>query len=327
MEKQWIDSTGGDECAVLSHGNLVHVWMVYVVVALMSLLTAIFEPAYEAALPSLVDQKEVPSLIGLMDFPSRMARVAGSGMAGILLTLMPVMGFFVIDSGTFVISAASLWLVFQWEGSQRHERQSRPNMWGDMKRAVDILRRDRVLAAVYGLDGLGNVLFAVFTLGSMVFSVRVLHAGAGGYGWLIAAYGLGGVVGNVVASQQVGMRWRVGFALSGWGAIGLTFLLLSFSHSLTPATLCVMFAGMFGAMAHVSRSTLIAARVVVHELGRVHALRNVLCTVSSAVGMVACGAYLVNHPISLTFLLAGAILLMAYVAVCVRVCKSCGLIA
>lgn len=317
----------GSLLPVLYALGLLKVWMVFVVIVIMSGLAAIFDPCFEALLPNFIQRDELPQLLGLMDTPSRIARLVGPGMASIFLTAMPVVGFFALDSSTFLVSAVSLWLVQRWgteSSTWEQVSEHRYGIWNhirtalhDMKSGIDVVKRDLDLTLVFALDVLGNILFATFTLGALVYSVRVLHAGAGVYGVLIAAYGLGGVFGNLVAASLVGSRTRSWLAISGWGGIGLGLLLLATVHSLQLAVVCVLGAGGFGAMAHVSRSTLIATRISSVFLGRVHALRGILGTISSAIGMALCGVFLSEHSIETALFLSGGILFTVDVAVLV----------
>lgn len=315
--------------------HVLSVGVVYAVVALMAGLAAFFDPVYEAALPSLIEPAKLSSFMGLMDIPARIARVAGPGMAGFLLAVMPITAFFSLDAGTFAVSAFCIWRVQRWGRVVNREERSRAvqhvrsmpmnerrGRLSDLRQSLVTLQRDPVMARIVILDGLGNVLFPVFTLGTMVLSKEVLHAGAAGYGWLIAAYGIGGIAGNALAGRSLPVRWRIGLALSGWGGIGLCFLSIGSSHSLLRILVAAMSAGVCGALAHVSRAVLMAMRVSTQELGRLHALRGVIGTSATTLGTALVGVFMQWHSVSETFTGAGVLLLVIYVLVFAPVCRA-----
>jgi len=306
--------------------HVLSVVIVYTVVALMAGLSAVFDPAYEAVLPSLIEPARLSVFLGLMDMPARIARIAGPGMAGFLLAVMPITGFFVIDAGTFAVSAISLWRVQHWaqevasckpqnvDSHQVRQRvvRNRRGLFTDLRLSLSTLGSDPLIAPISILDGVGNVLFPVFTLGAMVDSKVVLHAGAAGYGWLIAAYGLGGLFGNALAGQSLSVVWRSVLALSGWGGIGLSFVLMGVSHSLLWTLFAALVAGACGALAHVSRSVLTVVRVPTQELGRLHALRNIIGTVATAIGTAVVGWFLADHSVTVALQDAGLLLVVVY---------------
>lgn len=83
-----------------------------VVAGLLGFGGAFFDPNLGSMTPDLVKPEDVPTVVALMDLTGRIARVAGPGTAGALLTLVSAsILFFWIDATTFILSALALLLL------------------------------------------------------------------------------------------------------------------------------------------------------------------------------------------------------------------------
>lgn len=81
------------------------------VVAALGGLGAVFDPALSALVPELVDEPQRPVLVALMDLTTRLARIGGPALAGVLLAVAPMTALFVADAATFAVSAVALALL------------------------------------------------------------------------------------------------------------------------------------------------------------------------------------------------------------------------
>lgn len=267
-------------------------WHLMVTGLCMGALGALFQPALDAVLPGLVPAEDFPGLAGLMDTPSRLARLLGPGFAGLLLAIMPIVHFFTLDSVSFAVSAVCITLILrrtavtnatpQQTEAPRHFREDLTDGWRH-------LRGSRTLIAIFTVDVVGNVGFAAYSIGALVLATSRLQAGAGGYGLLIAAYGAGSLAGNLVVGNAGAPRWRVPVAVGGWTGIGLGFLGLALAPSLAWAIGAVAVSGASGSMAHVSRATYIGQTVPDRHLAKVYSLLRLLTTLAGSAGTVLMG--------------------------------------
>jgi DHA3 family macrolide efflux protein-like MFS transporter len=175
-----------------------HPWHLMAVAVGMGAVGALFDPALQATLPAMVAPGEFAGLAGLMDTPSRFARLLGPGLAGILLTFMPAAHFFTLDSATFAVSAISLiFVLLRWPPpAQPAKVRPARNLLREIPVGWQTLRSDSNLLAFLAVDGVGNLGFPAYTLGGLVLATGRLHAGVGGYGLLLAAYGIGSLAGR-----------------------------------------------------------------------------------------------------------------------------------
>jgi DHA3 family macrolide efflux protein-like MFS transporter len=299
--------------------GVLNIWLIVGLGTCMGALDAIFQPAFDALLPSLVSRKQFPGLTGLMDTPSRLARLFGPGMSGLLLAWMPMVGFFALDSFSFVMSAASLFAVHLFHRVNPVVRTlAKPmshRLRADIGAGIRIVMKDRILRTLFAVECLGNLAFVAYTLGGLLLAIRQLNIGITGYGLLIAAYGVGSLVGNSVAGNLNLGKWRAMAVIGGWAGIGCGFILLGLSKSILPALVGIAIAGAFGALAHVSRNTLIGQRVPEPDLGKVYSLQYIVTTLATALGTVLCGIVLDLWPANFVIVFAGGFLLLSNIVI------------
>jgi hypothetical protein len=199
-------------------------------VVTLGIAGAIADPNLATIVPDLVAPEEVTGITGLMDLTGRIARVAGPGLAGVVLLAAPTSSLFMIDAATFAVSAIAL------AALSRVLAPSTPpsviasvDTPGEKVSARVVFRADPALGTALAVNGFGFFLNAVPVLGMPLLLVHHVHAGAGAYGAVLAASGGGALLGNVVAVRigQAGafvtrfcLAWAVGGLLLA--ATGMT---------------------------------------------------------------------------------------------------------
>ena len=73
---------------------------------------AVFRPALQAVVPSLVpDRGLLPAANALLDVTERLARLVGPALAGVLSAVLPLQHLLTLDAFTFVASGTALWAI------------------------------------------------------------------------------------------------------------------------------------------------------------------------------------------------------------------------
>ena len=170
----------------------------------------LFLPGSFSAVPALLPDEDLQAGNALASAGTQTAMLAGPVLGGALVALLGPAPAFALDAATFVISAVSLYGVravmrpsaadaaeasHPLAGTVGDVAASRPTV-------LALLRSERILqisllitvAANLGSAGMDEV-----ALPSLVHGP--LHAGAAGYGGLIAAFGAGALLGTLAAGQ------------------------------------------------------------------------------------------------------------------------------
>ena len=239
---------------------------VALVAALLATLDAIHAPGLQAITTGLArDGAEVRGLLGLLDSTDRVARIVGPGSAGVLLTVLPAVGLFVVNASTFAISAICLYVANRWHSTSPTPTPACATStarWAGLA----ALRRDQKTAVATLLRVACNLLWAAFTLGLPVLLVDHLDQGLGSYGLLLAAFGVGNLIGNLmVGNLNVGRRLMSTYCCA-WAAVGIGFLAMALALNLTTLLLACAWAGIFTPLANVTMDTYLATHLPREEL-------------------------------------------------------------
>jgi MFS family permease len=169
----------------------------YLGVIAISIGSAYFEPAAQAALPNIVTEEELGPANVLMGSTWGTMLAAGAAIGGLVTMRFGRDLSFIVDAISFLFSAIVLWMMrarFSEERSQTHEH---PPLLESMRETVRYAKKTpRVLAllAVKGGYGTGAGTIAMLS----VFGKEVFNAGAMGIGLLFCARGIGALLGPFV---------------------------------------------------------------------------------------------------------------------------------
>ncbi len=95
----------------LAANDLLATWNIYLFATLGSILAAFQEPAYTAAIPTLVPKKDLPRANGLIQLSQSMQMLVAPVLAGVLFGLIGLQGIFLIDFITFFFAVGALLFV------------------------------------------------------------------------------------------------------------------------------------------------------------------------------------------------------------------------
>jgi MFS family permease len=208
----------------------------------ISIGSAYFEPASQAALPNIVAPEELGPANVLMGSTWGTMLAAGAAIGGLVTAKFGRDVSFVVDSVSFLLSAAVLWRM-RTSFSEERGNHERPPLLESIRETFRYARaHPRVLALLTTKGGYGIAAGVVAMLS--VFGRQVFKAGALGIGLLFAARGLGALVGPFLVravartddAQYRSIIWAVllfgggytSLALSPTLAIGL--IAIFFAH-------------------------------------------------------------------------------------------------
>ena len=183
--------------SLLTGLGLLHLWLLLALAALGGLVSAVDAPARQVFVIDLVGQGNVASAVGLWEVAINASRVLGPGAAGALLATVGPSWCFALNALTY---CAPLYVL----------RRLKPPKPVHRDPAVGAKVRARAGLAYVWRSPLMRVLLPMSAASGLIFSMgltlptlasRSLHLGAGGYGALMAAFGLGGLPGALMAAS------------------------------------------------------------------------------------------------------------------------------
>lgn len=174
----------------------------YAGVILISIGSAYFEPASQAALPNIVAAEELGPANVLMGSTWGTMLAVGAAIGGAVTMRFGRDLSFIVDAASFLLSAAVLWMMRARFSEVRPAHHEHPPLVESLRETVRYAKtHPRVLALLTVKGGYGTGAGTVAMLS--VFGKEVFKAGAIGIGLLFAARGLGALVGPFLIRMLV----------------------------------------------------------------------------------------------------------------------------
>lgn len=218
-------------------------------VILISIGSAYFEPASQAALPNLVAAEDLSLANVLMGSTWGTMLAAGAAIGGAVTAAFGRDASFLIDAGSFLLSAILLMRIRRSFSEKRDASHERPPFLQSIRETFRFARaQPRVLGllTVKGGYGIGAGVVAMLS----VFGREVFRAGAFGIGLLFAARGIGALLGpflirGVMRTDDARYRAIAVCVL----AFGAGYAALAISPSLIAGFAAILFAHLGGGAA------------------------------------------------------------------------------
>ena len=254
---------------------------------LVSTLTQFFAPAEQAAIPLIVEKRDLLSANSLYTTTMMASVIVGFAVGEPLLAIADAvvsqmggafgLGKELVVGGSYIIAGLILLVLRTDEKTARlnappHEQ---PRVWQDIRDGLRYLGKERhVRAALIQLV----ILFSVFAA-LAVLAVRLAEIlpeiKSSQFGFLLAAGGVGMACGAAVVGQ-FGQRFSRR-RLSLYGSMGVAASLVGmslFSHQLFPTLILLTLIGAFAAVAGVPMQTMIQEETPEEMRGKVFGLQN-----------------------------------------------------
>src|SRR5881296_3034020 len=210
--------------AVLVWAHLITVWPVMALAALFGVVNAFDIPGRQAFLVELVGKDDLMNAIALNSSMFNAARIVGPAVAGVLIGVAGVGMCFFLNGVSYVAVIAGL---FAMRLPPFATRPMPSSAWDGVRQAVAFIRGDARVWALVALVAVFSVLGFPFIVLMPVIARDVLHTDARGYGLLMAAVGIGAMLGALGLAVQ-GPRVRKGVVLlAGGAAFGLLLVLFA----------------------------------------------------------------------------------------------------
>lgn len=272
-------------------------WLLYLAVAAKVSLSAFFEPARSAILPSICRREELVAANAISGATWSAMLALGAALGGIVAGTLGVRAAFLLDAASFLLSAVLIATVRVASGpAPTRASQSpgpRPSALVELRDglryvlAYPAVRWLTFSKAIWSLGG--GVLLLLTLYGREIFPIG--RDGAISIGLLYAARGVGTGIGPFLALRLGGEGQRfLRRAVAGSFFISAAgYLMLSGLASLPLAALAVLFAHIGGSIQWVFSTSLLQTRVPDRLLGRVFATEYAALTLTTALSAYLTG--------------------------------------
>lgn len=271
-------------------------------------LVSAFEiPIRQSFLVELVGKSDLMNAIALNSSAFNLSRVFGPALAGTIVATLGTAVCFFLNAASFLAVLIGLTMIradpahaLLPHGRRAGLREGVSHIFGSAwPRALVIL------VAIFSVFG------ASFIAMLPVYAREVLHTGAGGYGALMSAFGVGAAAG-ALSVAGVGHRIRrEPTAVWAGVTLGVTLLLLGLAHSLGLALLVLIVAGLSMALNAIMTNTVLQTGAPDYLRGQVVGFYSFIVVGLVPFGSLQAGWISEHFGAGAALLLGGAICLVA----------------
>jgi MFS family permease len=282
--------------------------VVYVVAALVGVVSTVFRPAVAALLPSLARSPEELAAANVSSSSiESVGCFAGPAIGGLVVAAASVQAAFALTAATFVWSAILI-LRLRVERPDAAAPPEPARIHHELLAGFRTLAAEPKLRVIVGLYTAQTVVAGGLTVLVVVVALRVLALGSAWVGYLNAAIGVGGLVGAAIALVLVGYRRLAGVFGSGVVLWGLPLMAVGIWPRAGVALAMLGLLGIGNTLVDVSALTLLQRSVPDQVLARVFGVVEGLTVGAMALGAVVTPALIAGLGTRSTLVIVGAFL-------------------
>jgi MFS family permease len=290
----------------------VQVWHVLLLVALLGITNALDSPTRNAFINEMVGREDLPNAIALNSSLANMARVLGPGLGGVLIAWLGVAPLFLLNTLSFIAVIIGLCMIdirtlYALPGKRTDDKKR--STLQSLREGLSYSWHMPAVLLIIGLIGGIGVFGITFNVMLPLFATEVFHAGATGYGFIAAAYGLGALFSALWVAwgnRQPSIRFLL-IAAFVFGALEIAF---AFSPVYILAFPLLIGIGFAQVVVTATANTAVQTIVPDYLRGRIIGVYLLVYTGALPLGNFLAGALTTRIGVSTTFLLGGILSLV-----------------
>jgi MFS family permease len=185
--------------AGLTWAGVVKVEYVIALAALNGFVSSFDMPGRQAFVVEMVGREDLPNAISLNSMIFNGARMIGPAIAGMSLAVIGIAGCFTLNGISYL---AVIWSLLEMRLPRRERREFGATMMRQVRLGLAYVWRHRPTFWLLVLVALNMGIGMQYSVLIPVFARDLLHVGAHGYGFLMAAQGLGAVISAIVMNMR-----------------------------------------------------------------------------------------------------------------------------
>ena len=277
--------------AALVISGAVQVWMIVVLAFLLGIANAVDMPVRQSFAIELVGREHVGNAVALNSAMFNGARIVGPAAAGLAIGAFGVAAAFLINGLSFLAVIVGLRLIDERE-LELPPRIARPTsaraVVQNLAEGLDYVRRTPVVLLAVVVVGMAATVGMNWGVLIPAFAQRELASDAAGFGFLMAASGVGALLAAlrlVFGGRPRPARLALGALILGVASVALA------ASRVFPASLALMVVIGFGSILMAATgNTTIQLAVPDHLRGRVMSVYTTVFSASIPIGGLAMGA-------------------------------------
>jgi MFS transporter, DHA1 family, staphyloferrin A biosynthesis exporter len=213
-----------------------HIWNIALFTLLTGVAWAFNMPVRQSVVPNLVPREALMNAMALNSAGFNVTRIVGPSLAGLIIATIGIAGNFSLQAFAYLGVAAMVW---QMRVPAHAHTAPTVSIRANLAEGARYVWHHPTLRAQMTLALVPVVIALPYISLMPIFAKDVLHLGPAGFGLLMAAPGLGAVVGTLTIATLGNIERKGALLFGALVALGITLVLLAQSRSL-PLTLVLL---------------------------------------------------------------------------------------
>ena len=261
-------------------------WLLYLLTILQFSVSSFFEPARAALVPALVEENELLTANTLSSITWSAMLTLGGAIGGLTASLLGVRVSLVVDSASFIASAALvLAITGNFHSTASHVLESG---WKNFIDGMTYVRNNLDVGLVTLVKALGQV--GSFDIIAALYAARIFRLGQEGaatLGLMFTAFGVGAVIGPLIANRlgDSSTIWLRRAILGGFVCMPIAWFIVGVAPSIAIVLIGCVLRGIGGSINWTYSDVLLQITVPNHFLGRVFAFDFAVFTLAVSISL------------------------------------------
>ena len=292
---------------VLLITGLLKVWMIVIISFIVGVTDALCNPSLQTIVPSLVARSNIPRAVSLSSTQFNLSRILGPVIAGIVIVRFGTIACYTANAISYIPFFIAIWFVYPGKMAKAPKEPVQPKALDQVHEIRSLLRVRSVLLPLI------TVFVASFFCGPLITFCSVLvknifHSGVGNFGWAMAAFGGGALIGATISFIPVPASFgRNRLATAAAVVQGFLVVGIALNHSFPVLCLLLVFAGAIQIIINISVNTFLQENAADSKRGRVASLYQMAMYSGISIGALLTGFMVSEFSITDALLLNGTL--------------------
>ncbi|MCH6472235.1 MFS transporter [Sinomonas terrae] len=185
--------------AVLVLSGVAQLWEIYAIALLLGVASAFDAPARQAFVSELVGRQDVSNAVALNSASFNLARLAGPGIAGVLISVIGTGWVFMLNAASFAAVIASL---IKLRVDLLHRSAPVPRGKHQIIEGVRYVRSQPRTLLIMAMAGVVGMFTLNFQVTNALMAANVFHTGPDAYGLLGSVMAVGTLGGALLSARR-----------------------------------------------------------------------------------------------------------------------------
>ncbi|MEO5925092.1 MAG: MFS transporter [Bryobacteraceae bacterium] len=305
LSSQYTQMTCAFIMALLAFTGILQVWHIWCISFVVGTAQAFGGPSYSALVPTLVPREHLPNAIALNSMQFNLARLIGPTFAGVALTTVGAAWCFGLNSASFLVVIATLYMINVNFVPQR----SSGAIMQSMKQGFGFIAERPAMRPLILLSFMVTLLGFQIVAFLPVFAKERFQAGPQAYTTMLSCSGAGAVAGALIVAALGKSKHQGRNSLIALIMLGVLTLGFAFSPNIPVACGMIFLCGI-ALMAVFNMNTSLVQMIVPDDMrGRVMSVYNLSVRGGQAIGPLIVGSLIPIFTARYVIASAGVLLL------------------